>query len=301
MRILITGARGQLGCELRRLLEGGRAEIGLIPDAYASAEVVCHDVDTLDITDGGAVRELFASESFDLVVNCAAMTNVDGCESNEDLAYRVNALGPENLAHACASSGSKLVHVSTDYVFSGDVPGERVEDDPTGPLSAYGRTKLAGERLALAANPRTFVIRTAWLYGYVGRNFVKTMLRLARELGGMTVVDDQVGNPTSANDLAYEVLKVAQTEGYGVYHCTNRGICSWADFARAIVAGVGLDPAIVTSCTSEEYASAHPEAARRPAFSALCNARLAATVGDEMRPWQDALSDYLANLPSLEG
>ncbi|MBQ3268071.1 MAG: dTDP-4-dehydrorhamnose reductase [Atopobiaceae bacterium] len=301
MRILVTGCKGQLGNELRRLLETGEAEIGPIPAELVGTEATYIDVDQLDITDEAAVEAFFSAHEFDAVINCAAFTNVDGCEKAEDVAYRVNALGPQNLARACAAQGATFVQVSTDYVFPGTEPGERVEDDPTGPISAYGRTKLAGEQLSLAANPRTFVVRTAWLYGYVGRNFVKTMLRLARELGGMTVVDDQLGNPTSANDLAYELLKLILTDDYGIYHCTNNGICSWAQFTRAIVEGAGYDPDIVIPCTSDEYAAAHPDAACRPLFSALRNEHLARTIGDEMRPWRDALATFLANLPELEG
>ncbi len=301
MRMLITGCKGQLGNELRRLLETGTAEIGPIPEELRDTEATFIDVEQLDITDSAAVDAYFAEHEFDVVINCAAMTNVDGCEQVEDTAYRVNAIGPENLARAAASQGAKFIQVSTDYVFPGNEPGERVESDPTGPISAYGRSKLAGEQLSQAANPRTFVVRTAWLYGYVGRNFVKTMLRLARELGAMTVVDDQLGNPTSANDLAYELLKLSLTDDYGIYHCTNEGTTSWAQFTRAIVAGAGYDPDIVTPCTSDEYAAAHPAAARRPLFSALKNEHLAQTIGNEMRPWQDALADYLRNLPQLEG
>ena len=301
MRILITGCNGQLGNELKRLIESGKAEIGPIPAEYKGAEVIYADVDQLDITDADAVNVFFANHELDLVINGAAMTNVDGCEKIEDVAYQVNALGPQNLARACAEHDAKLVHVSTDYVFPGNEPGERVETDPTGPISAYGRTKLAGEQLALEANPKTFVVRTAWLYGYVGKNFVKTMLRLAKELGGMTVVDDQLGNPTSANDLAYEILKIALTENYGTYHCTNEGTTSWAQFTKAIVEGAGYDPAIVTPCTSDEYAAAHPDAARRPLFSSLRNKHLEDTIGNEMRPWRDALATYLKNLPELEG
>lgn len=296
MRILVTGSKGQLGNELRRLLATGTAEIGPVPDVYAGIKAHFVDVDELDITDRDAVDAFFVDDSFDAVVNCAAMTNVDGCETAEDAAYRVNALGPENLARASARQGAKFVQVSTDYVFPGDEPGERIESDVTGPISAYGRTKLAGEELSLAANTRTFVVRTAWLYGYVGKNFVKTMLRLAHELGAMEVVDDQMGNPTSANDLAYEILQLLTTEEYGIYHCTNKGICSWAEFAKAIVERAGFDPAIVTPCTSDEYAAAHPLAARRPRYSALKNKHLEETVGDKMRPWDSALDNYFANL-----
>ena len=301
MKVLVTGCNGQLGNELKRLFETGTAEIGPIPALYQDADVVYADVAQLDITDEDAVNAFFAAHEFDVVINGAAMTNVDGCETAEDAAYRVNALGPANLAKACASQGAKLVHISTDYVFPGNAAGERVETDETAPISAYGRTKLEGEKLALAANSKTFVVRTAWLYGYVGKNFVKTMLRLARDVGHMMVVDDQVGNPTSANDLAYEILKIAETENYGIYHCTNNGICSWAEFTRAIVARAGYDPAIVTPCTSDEYAEAHPDAARRPLFSALRNKHLEDTIGDDMRLWQDALDTFMANLPEFEG
>ena len=223
MRILVTGGNGQLGNELQRILREGRSEIGPIPDAYAGAEVVATDVDELDVTDADAVMAFVAQGGFDLIVNGAAMTNVDGCETAEDAAFRVNAEAPGNLARAAEAAGAKFVQVSTDYVFPGTEPEPRVEDDPTGPVSAYGRTKLAGEERSLEACSRCFVVRTAWLYGYVGKNFVKTMMRLGADRDEVTVVDDQLGNPTSANDLAHEILKIAATENYGVYHCTERG------------------------------------------------------------------------------
>ena len=168
------------------------------------------------------------------------------------------------------------------------------------PISAYGRTKWAGEVLVRSSCSRAFIVRTAWLYGYVGKNFVKTMMRLAREAGKISVVADQYGNPTSANDLAYEILKIAATEEYGTYHATNKGTCSWFDFACAIVDGVGIS-CEKESLTSAEYKQRFPQSADRPAFSSLENKHLANTVGDEMRPWQDALADYLKNLPELEG
>lgn len=298
MNILITGGHGQLGSELVRCLSTMTAEIGPVPSAYAGAACDAVDHDALDISDAAAVDAWFAGHAYDLVVNCAAATNVDGCEGDEETARAVNALGPENLARACARQGAKLVQISTDYVFPGNVPGERVEEDPIGPLSAYGRTKLAGERLALAANPRTFVVRTAWLYGYVGKNFVKTMRCLGEARGQVTVVADQYGNPTSANDLAYHVLKLALTEGYGTYHCTNAGTCSWADLAEAVMAGFGLGCEVVR-VTSEQYQQANPASADRPCFSSLRNKRLGETVGDEMRPWRDALATYVANFGEL--
>lgn len=301
MKILITGACGQLGNELKRLLEAGCAEIGAIPAAYEGAQVDYVDYDVLDISDAAAVKAWFAAHGpYDIVFNCAAVTNVDGCEADEARAYHVNAAGAENLALAAEACGAKLVHVSTDYVFPGDVPEPRTEDDPVRPVSAYGRTKWAGEALARAACDRVFVVRTAWLYGYEGKNFVKTMLRLARENGKISVVADQMGNPTSANDLAYEMLKIALTDEYGTYHCTNTGTCSWFDFASAIVDGVGV-PCEKEPLSSQEYKRRFPQSADRPRYSSLRNKRLEETLGDEMRPWQEALASYLNNRADLGG
>ena len=295
MRILITGSRGQLGNELRRLITTGQAEAGAVPAAYAGASVDYIDIDDLDISSWEAVDAWFgAHDPYDLAINCAAMTNVDGCETNWQGAFSANALGPMNLARACAAQGAKLVHVSTDYVFPGTDPEPRVETDVPAPISAYGRTKLAGEGLALANNPRTFVVRTAWLYGYVGKNFVKTMLRLAKTHDHVTVVSDQLGNPTSANDLAWQILRLAQTEDFGIYHCTNEGTCSWADFAAAIMREFGTG-CRVEPCTSEQYKQMVPGSADRPHYSSLRNAHLEAGIGNGMRPWQDALHTYAAN------
>lgn len=296
MHILITGSKGQLGTELQKQIEVGHSEIGPLPTCYAGATADAIDLDDLDISCASAVDEWFdAHEAYDVVINCAAMTNVDGCETNFAQAFAANALGPMNLAHACARTGAKLVHVSTDYVFPGTDEVPRTEEDVPAPISAYGRSKLAGEGLALAANPKTFVVRTAWLYGLVGRNFVKTMLGLGVKYDKVTVVNDQLGNPTSAADLAHELLVLATTDGYGIYHCTNEGTCSWADFAQAIMDGAGL-ACRVERCTSADWKRMHPESADRPAFSSLENAHLAATVGNEMRPWRDALATYLAIL-----
>lgn len=300
MRILVTGSNGQLGNELRRLFETGQAEVGAVPTLYKNAEVVYTDAGELDITDAPAVVEYIGEGAFDLIINCAAMTNVDGCETAKDTAFRVNADAPGNLARAAHAAGAKLVQVSTDYVFPGTDPEPRIEGDPTGPVSAYGRTKLAGEIQVAEACPEHFIVRTAWLYGYVGKNFVKTMMQLGSDHDEVTVVADQLGNPTSANDLAYEILKIAATDTYGVYHCTNEGTCSWADFAQAIMKGAGL-ACDVKRCTSDEYAAMNPASAKRPAYSSLRNKHLEDTIGNEMRSWQDALATYLKNLPELEG
>ena len=300
MKILITGCRGQLGTELQHQLSAEGCAIGPLPERLRKATVIPVDVDELDITDREATINYIRRHQPDTVINCAAFTNVDGCETARDAAFKVNAIGPRNLALACEKVNARLIHISTDYVFPGTESEPRVEDDPTGPVSAYGRTKLAGEERSLAACSRCFVVRTAWLYGYVGKNFVKTMMRLGADRDEVTVVDDQLGNPTSANDLAHELLKIAATENYGVYHCTNEGTCSWADFAEAVMEGVGLDCAVIR-CTSEEYAAMNPASAKRPAYSSLRNKRLEDTVGNEMRPWRDALSAYLNNLPEMEG
>lgn len=300
MRVLVTGSGGQLGGELRRLLSTMGAEAGPMPEVYRGAEADYVGRADLDISDGAAVGSWFAGHApYDLVVNCAAATDVDGCEADEEGAYRVNALGPQNLARACASQGAELVQVSTDYVFAGDGPGERSEGDPVGPASAYGRTKLAGEGLALAANPRTYVCRTAWLYGYEGKNFVKTMRRLGASRPRVEVVCDQLGNPTSANDLAYAILLAAQTGGYGVWHMSGRGTCSWADLAARTMERSGLACEVVP-VTTAEYLASHPQAAPRPAFSSLRNARLEATVGDPFRPWEEALDMYVGRLNEME-
>lgn len=300
MKILVTGGKGQLGNELRRCLETMEAEIGPLDACYAGAEANYVDYDALDIADGQAVHTWFAANGpYDLVVNCAAVTNVDGCEKNEAAAFHVNALGAENLAREAEACGAKFVHVSTDYVFPGTDSEPRCEDDPVCPISAYGRTKWAGEVLVAAACTRTFVVRTAWLYGYVGKNFVKTMMHLARERGRISVVADQLGNPTSANDLAYEIFALAKTEHYGTYHCTNEGTCSWYEFAVAIVDAAGI-PCEKEGLTSAEYKERFPQSADRPAYSSLCNKGLRDTIGNKMRPWEEALRAYLTNLDSLE-
>ncbi|WP_172136053.1 dTDP-4-dehydrorhamnose reductase [Adlercreutzia sp. ZJ473] len=298
MRLLVTGARGQLGSELRRCIASLQAEIGAVPPDYEGAFVDYVDRDELDITQRDAVESWFAGRRYDLVINCAAMTDVDRCETDEDEAFRVNAGGPSNLARATARQNAKILQVSTDYVFSGSEPGARLEGDVTHPASAYGRSKLAGELAVMKENPRYFIVRTAWLYGYSGRNFVKTMRSLGKTHDEVMVVGDQRGNPTSANDLAYEILKIALTEDYGVYHCTGKGVCSWAEFAAAIMEGSGLECRVVP-VTSAQYKELNPRSADRPKNSSLENRHLANTIGDEMRFWREALDEYLMHLPEM--
>lgn len=299
MRVLVTRSKGQLGCEIRRCLEGGRAEIGPIPAVYAGAVVDYVDLGELDIADGAAVDDWFSAHLYDLVVNCAAYTDVDGCEGRAALAFAANALGLVNLARAAARQGAAIAHVSTGYVIPGNESRTRREDDLVDPASAYGRSKLAGEWAVRVECPRHFVCRTAWLYGYEGRNFVKAMRRLGAERDQVEVVCDQRGNPTSANDLAYEMLRVAATANYGTYHMTNRGECGWADLAARVMERSGLACEVVP-VTSGQYKAAHPGSANRPRYSGLDSARLRETVGDEMRPWEVALDAYLENLVRME-
>lgn len=294
MRILITGASGQLGTELAKAIHSSQTVSGKLPSVYANAVVDTVTHQTLDIVDRHAVDGWFANYApYDIVINAAAQTNVDGCEKAEAQVYRVNAHGPENLALAVNRTGGKLVHVSTDYVFSGNESTPRKETDAVCPVSAYGRTKLAGEKLALDACPKTFVVRTAWLYGAQGKNFVKTMLHLARNNGAIKVVNDQLGSPTNAADLADAILRLAATEDYGIYHAVNAGVCSWYDFACRIVDQKGI-PCEKTPLTSGEYKSMFPASADRPAYSVLSTEKLAAAIGRPMRSWQAAIDDFLA-------
>ena len=296
MKILITGCRGQLGTELQRQLAAEGCVLGPLPERLRKATVIPVDVEELDITDRESTISYIRRHQPDTVINCAAFTNVNGCETQRDAAYMVNAIGPRNLALACDKVNARLIHISTDYVFSGRANGGVPLDECAipAPVSAYGDTKLLGERYVEQFCRRHIIVRTAWLYSYYGKNFVKTMVGLGKTHDTVTVVDDQLGNPTNAVDLAYHILKLAVSHDYGVYHCTGNGICSWAEFAAAIMQRAGLACKVVP-CTSAAYAAAHPESANRPAWSALENRMLRCTVGDEMRSWQDALNDFFAN------
>lgn len=291
MTILVTGAKGQLGNELLKILGEGVSERGNLPLLYERCRTLAVDIDELDITSFDAVESFFTHYKPNLVFNCAAMTNVDGCEGNEEAAYLVNAVGPKNLAVACERHGARLMHISTDYVFDGLGTRPYVESDVPAPNTAYGRSKLAGERFVLESCHNSCICRTAWLYGYVGNNFVKTMLRLAREKGQLTVVDDQVGNPTSAVDLAWQLVLLVTSQETGIFHCTCNGdAVSWNAFARRIMEKAGL-AVEVKACTTAEY----PRPAKRPAYSALENRHLRETIGDSMRDWKEALDSFLVH------
>ncbi len=294
MKILITGSRGQLGTELQRQLKDGGCSLGEIPKSLKSAKIVAVDLDTIDISDKTKILDFCFSKKFDIIINCAAFTNVNACETETIAAYKANALAPAYLAEAASALSAKLVHVSTDYVFAGNAQKPYVEYDIPCPVTAYGKSKLMGENLLRERCSDYFIVRTAWLYGKNGNNFVKTIMNAGREKGEVKVVNDQFGNPTSCVDLAYHILKMVVTDNFGVYHCTNNGICSWYDFTKEIFTLANID-ATVVACSSDEYITP----AKRPAYSALENVMLQATVGDEMRSWQDAISEHIKTI-SLE-
>ena len=295
MKILITGSNGQLGNELQKIVSTGKAEIGAVSEEIKNAEVFAMDVDILDITNLEQVKKVLNEVKPDVVINCAAATNVDGCEANQDLAFKINSLGPRNLAMVAEELGAKIVQVSTDYVFSGVGEAPLKECDLVAPVSVYGKTKLLGEEFVRDFSTKYYIVRTAWLYGYVGHNFVYTMMKLGKDRDTLNVVNDQLGNPTHANDLAYHILKLSQTEEYGVYHCTGKGECSWYNFASEIMKLSGRN-CTVNPCTSEEYKSMYPNSADRPAYSSLDNMMLRCTIGDEMRDWKDALKIFMDNV-----
>ncbi|MDR0853086.1 MAG: dTDP-4-dehydrorhamnose reductase [Clostridiales Family XIII bacterium] len=288
MKILITGGNGQLGNELKDILAVGKSEIGEIPDVYKNSHVTSIDIEDVDLSDADAAEIFFADKTFDIIINCAAMTNVDACESDPDSAMKGNALAPRNLAIFAGRVGAKILHVSTDYVFSGDATEPYSEWTLPAPNTAYGKSKLLGERYVTEAQPKSFIVRTAWLYGRQGKNFVKTMISLSENHDSIKVVSDQFGNPTNANDLAHHILKIAATNEFGIYHCTGKGICSWYDFASEII-GLSGNDCKVNPCTTEEYGAPAP----RPAYSAMEHLMLSVTVGDEMRDWKEALRTYM--------
>jgi dTDP-4-dehydrorhamnose reductase len=271
-RYLITGAGGMLGHDLQRALDG--------------RDVVALDRRALDITDESAVRDAVAG--FDVVVNAAAYTKVDDAETHEPEARAINALGPSNLATATATTSARFVQFSTDYVFDGTAAAPYAEGAQRHPVSAYGRTKAEGEELALAANPDTVIVRTAWLYGEHGPNFARTMLRLAAERPTVSVVDDQLGQPTWTRDLAAQTVALLDAKApAGIYHGTNAGETTWYGFARALFELGGHDPDRVQPTTSAEFVRPAP----RPAYSVLGHAHWAEAGLAPMRPWQDALGE----------
>ena len=275
-KIIVTGCNGQLG--------------KAINDYYKDSkeyELVNTDVDELDITNVDAVMKFVEEVKPYAIINCAAYTNVNACESEEDLAFRINAIGPRNLAIAAEKFDAKLVHVSTDYVFAGDASSPYKEFDPVCPQSAYGRTKLQGELFVKQFSKRFFIVRTAWLYGE-GKNFVRTMLKLAETNESVRVVHDQVGSPTSAKELAKAIGELVPTDNYGVFHGTCEGVCSWAEFTEEIFRLAGLSTK-VERITTDQY----PTPAKRPAYSVLDKYMFRMTMNYRFADWRDAIKEYM--------
>jgi dTDP-4-dehydrorhamnose reductase len=279
MKVVVTGATGQLGQEVVKALAGEQVE------AFGRLE--------LDLCDFVYTRKIISGARPDVVVNAAAFTRVDDCEVEPERAFWTNTFAVRNLSQVCADTGCVLVHVSTDYVFDGASRDPYMEDDTPNPLSVYGISKLAGEYFVRSLAPRHMVIRTSGLYGPGGAssrrgNFVETMLRLADRGGPIRVVDDQVLTPTSAGDVARKIAGLIRFDRYGIYHVTDAGQCSWFEFAREIFALAGLRPSL-----EPISAEAFGARARRPAYSVLAHARLAALGLDDLPAWRDALAAYL--------
>ncbi|TWE23925.1 dTDP-4-dehydrorhamnose reductase [Prauserella muralis] len=304
LAILVPGGTGQVGSDLADLADlAGRADrAGRAGGAGEGVDVRAPGSGELDVTEAGAVVEAVSalaarareSGRFPIVVNAAAYTAVDAAETDEYRAFAVNADGPRVLAAACSSRRVPLVHLSTDYVFAGDGDRPYEPDDPLGPRSAYGRTKAAGEDAVLGSGAQAWIVRTSWVYGEAGANFVKTMTRLEKERDTLSVVDDQRGTPTWSADLAAGLLQLAGriADGAGparrVLHCTGGGETTWFAFARAIFSELGADPERVRPCTTEEF----PRPAPRPAYSVLSSASWTEAGLTPLRPWREALHAY---------
>ena len=288
-KILVTGANGQLGRAIRKEYKNENAEF------FNTDVIKAEGVNaTLDITNIDEVMLLIRQEKPDIIINCAAHTNVDKCEQEWDLAYKINAIGPRNLSIAAAETGAKIIHVSTDYVFEGNGIAPYTEFDTPNPISAYGKTKYEGEKFVKDFADRYFILRTAWLYGD-GKNFVKTMLRLSETNKEINVVCDQLGSPTSASELAKMIHYLEPTENYGLFHATCEGDTNWADFTEEIFRLAGKSVK-VSHVTSEQYAQMNPASAKRPAYSILENYMIKLTSNFMMADWKDAIAEYIKQI-----
>ncbi|MEE0863966.1 MAG: dTDP-4-dehydrorhamnose reductase [Alistipes sp.] len=292
-RILITGANGQLGNEMRIIAKSS-------DDSYIFTDVVQmddHATRYLDITDISALRRMVADEEINIIINCAAYTNVDKAESDTARATLLNSTAPGTLATVAREVDALLVHISTDYVFDGQGNQPYIEDDRTAPTSIYGSTKLAGEKGVINSGCRHIIIRTAWLYSEFGRNFCKTMIDLTSSKPQIRVVDDQIGTPTYARDLARTIetiVKHYDGSQDGIYHYSNEGICSWYDFARAIAELYGTTECEILPCTSDEFASV----VKRPAYSVLDKSKIRRTFGVDVPHWRESLEECITNIKS---
>jgi len=276
MKVLITGANGQLGRELAKQYK-----------EIKGIDLLLTDVPELDITNVHDVYSFINKNKPDVIINCAALTAVDKCETEIEMAYKINTVGPKNLASAANEIGAEIVQVSTDYVFGGDINKSLTEFDEVNPQTIYGKTKLDGERLVKNHNPKHYIVRTAWLYGD-GNNFVKTMMDLSKTNKMLKVVDDQKGTPTSTVDLTRVIIKLIEDKNYGIFHCTCKGECTWYEFTKEIFRLKGINTEVLP-CTTGEF----PRPAKRPEYSVLRNYMLELTTGDITRTWQEAIDEYL--------
>ena len=285
-KILVTGGAGQLASAIKAIAK-----------EYKNLNFVFKTAQELNLTEKSAIHNALEEGQYDLVVNTAAYTAVDKAETDASTAYAINALAVKHLAEETSSKKLPLIHISTDYVFDGTVAKPRLETDTTNPIGVYGKTKLDGEHFALQCNPQTIIIRTAWVYSEFGSNFLKTMLRLFAEKEQIGVIDDQIGSPTNANDLARAIAAIASSEEltYGIFNYSNEGKCSWFEFASTIKELVD-SPIKINPISSSEYATA----AKRPAFSLLDKTKIKEAYRIVVPHWKDSLEHVLRNMEQLK-
>ena len=282
MRVLVTGAKGQLGTDLMdELKKQGLEGIGV-------------DVEEMDITDPEACRRVISQANVDAVIHCAAYTAVDAAEDHVELCHKINGEGTRNVARACRESNVKLMYLSTDYVFDGGGTRPWEPDDSRAPLNVYGQSKYEGELAVEELTEQYFIVRIAWIFGVKGKNFIRAMLKLGKEKGAVCVVDDQIGSPTYTKDLARLLVDMIQTDHYGRYHATSEGECSWYEFAREIFRQAGMDQEKVTPVSSETFAAK----AKRPANSRMSKEKLTEKGFERLPKWQDALDRFLQAIHS---
>ncbi len=279
MRVLVTGVKGQLGYDvMNELKKRGHTGIGV-------------DIEEMDITDPAACEKVITEANVEAVIHCAAYTAVDAAEDNAELCTRVNGYGTENIASVCEKLNLKMMYISTDYVFDGQGTRPWEPDDERHPLNVYGQSKYEGELAVTNHVKKFFIVRIAWVFGVNGKNFIKTMLRLGKERGAVSVVSDQIGSPTYTYDLAVLLVDMIETEKYGFYHATNEGLCSWYEFEVEIFRQAGMDVK-VTPVSSEEY----PAKAKRPFNSRMSKEKLTENGFRKLPSWQDALGRYLKEI-----
>ena len=284
MKVLVTGVKGQLGYDVVRELQSrGHEAIGV-------------DIEEMDITDETAVSRVMEETAPEAVIHCSAFTAVDRAEEEQELCYKVNVQGTENIAKMCQKLGCKMLYLSTDYIFSGEGQRPWEPEDTPSPLNAYGQSKYQGEVALRQYVDKYFIVRISWVFGINGNNFIKTMLRLGKENGAVKVVDDQIGSPTYTFDLAKLLVDMIETEQYGAYHATNEGICSWYEFAKEIFQEANMKEVTVTPVSSEEF----PVKAKRPKNSRMSKGKLVQNGFSLLPSWQDAVKRYIEELKKVE-